>query len=310
MISGNSSNKNKSRPYAKLLLLLAGLFLLSLIYSSCSSRPKDIQSPAVSQADNLYRMGKQFSRNQDYHNALRSYNLALDRYLLVDNIEGIVLSKIAVIGALAQMRDHESVHVKSGKLEGFIKTNAPEYEPYLTLMKVETAFLAHNYYRVNMLSENFSCDDIIIESQVISYRLISRINEGHSAGSEYRRLRRNAKRLRRAYRRRRLQEIGVYSYVKYVMGFYQVSRENWDRAEELFRISLAVDREIDYSYGIAKNLYYLGHIYKNKGRMDLAEPYYKRALTIFELLEDQINIDIIRSSLAQIEEKKGDLISE
>ncbi len=304
MIRGENNPFNMS-DRKKFPLLTVGIIIVFLfIFGSCSSRPKKIDSPTVSQADNLYRMGKQFSLNQDYHNAIRSYDLALKRYMLVDNLEGIVLSKIATIGALAQIRDHETIHVKTTELEGFIETNAPEYNSHLILMKTEVAFLANNFYRVDLLTKGFSCDEVVIESQVLSYRLIARVYEGHSAESEYRRLKRNARSLRRAYRRRKIQEIGVYSYVKYVMGFYQVSRENWDQAEEYFRKSLVVDREIDYPYGIAKNLYYLAVVYHKKGNLDLAEPYYKRALNIFKLLEDQIKIDMVRDSLVKLAEQK------
>jgi len=264
---------------------------------SCSSQPHQLPSSTVKEADNLYRVGKRFALQDQHESALRSFNLAFDRYSLVDHIEGTVLSRIAIIGILAKLQDIEAVNEKTEELTFFIENAAPEFKPNLLLLRIETAYLAGEFEKIITDTNKFKSKDVVIESQILCYRMMARLEQNLSARGEYRRLKRNTKSLRKAHRKRAINDLGIYSFVNYMLGYYQVKQNNWNGAVSYFKTSLEADRTNDNTNGIGKNLYYLAVVHENLNNNEQAKVYYERALNIFKQLDDKSKVDIISKKL-------------
>lgn len=284
-----------------MMIKLVSLILIAAMLLSCSSQARRIPSPMVTEADNLFRIGKRFSSQEQYDNAIRSFELALERYSLVDHIEGMVLSRIALIGTIVRSGKDLSVDDKLEELIFFIETAAPEYKPNIILLKTELAYMAGDYETVNMLTDNFRSKDLVIESQIVSYRLMALIEQGLNQRAEYRRLRRNSRILRKSYRKRRIDEIGIYSYVNYVMGYYQLRRGRPNRAIEFFEISLTADRVVDNINGVAQNLYHIATAYERLDNAEQAKVHYRRAMKIFDSLGNKARTEQIERRLAQLQ---------
>ncbi len=268
-------------------LIFSQLMIIIIILSvSCSSAPRHTPSPMVSEADNLYQLGKELSLQGYYDYALKSYQLALERYSLVDHVAGIILSRIAIIGVDVHRDNVSHINQELDSLSNLIKLTAPNYKQNLQLLKAEIAFVKKDYDQIIELTDNISATNLIIESQLLCYRLMALVKIDQPAKQEYRALRNHANSLYRAHRRNRADNLSVYSYVNYVMGYYLATQLEWEKAIDYFQISLVIDRDNDNSRGIAKNLYYLGKSHENINNFKLAITYYKRALNVFDLLGD------------------------
>jgi len=275
-------------------LLLGSIFLT---FFSCSSQTGKLVSPTVKEADKLYRTGKLFALKQDYKSALRTFEIALDRYSLVDNVDGAILSQIAIIGVLAQTGDENAIPQKIVELSFLIENTVPEYKPHLLLLELELAYLDKDYDTIIAETMRLKIKDKHIESQILCYRMLARLGNNLTAKSEFRRLKRNSKALQKSYRKNKSDDLGVYSFVNYTLGYYLTKKENWKGAIQHFNASLEADKTYDNASGIGKNLYYLAVAYHNLDHLEQAKIHYERALNIFKQLGDKTKCDAIEKKL-------------
>jgi tetratricopeptide (TPR) repeat protein len=276
----------------KLTLYLVSLISLTLLVS-CSTLPKETVSPLLQEAEHFYRLGKQMEAERELENALHLYRLANENYTLIDNKEGVILSRIAIIGSEARIDPHQSFSEALHELDYYVRNTIPRFIPHLLLLKTEISHLKFDYEQVVRLTEDFRKSEPLIDSQIIAYRLMALLKLNEPADREYSELQKLLRPLGKNYRKKRTDDGGVYSYTNFVLGFYQMKNEQWESAEAYYKESLEVDKTSGYSYGIAQNLFSLGKLYHAQEKYEMAKIHYLRALPIYELLEEQDAIDDI-----------------
>lgn len=275
------------------------LFLLTLIlFVSCSSLPRRTESPMQKEADELFRLGNEQANRLSWENALHFYRLAQDRYILVDHRKGIVKTKIALIGTLARIEEGDSYRQKLTDLEQYINNIQPLFSPHLLLLKSEIAYLNGDYEKVLTLTENHSVRNGVIDSQIVSYRLLSLLELNRPVSREVRMLQKSLRALRRNYRKSRYDDNGVYSYINYILGYYYLKENDWTNAESCFLTSLQADKIAENSHGIANNLLSLGKVYQGQKEIEKARIHYLKALRIFELLNEKDTVREIQRLLS------------
>ncbi len=267
------------------------VYLIILVFMvSCSSQPKNQRTPLTQEADNMYRLGKRLSSQGKLPEAQKSFAIASDRYSLIDNLDGYVLSQIALAGTMVKRGETTAYLGLMEELERLILIEKPQYKDNLLLLNAEIAFIADNHEQVADITTSFKSKDIVIETQILSIRMMSLLKIEREPRSELRRLVRNTKKLRRYLKKNRVDESGVYAYANYILGYYYVHKQDWKKAKNYFEVSLQIDKNNDNSYGSAQNLYMLGTAYKNLNQRDVSLIYYQRALQIFKLLNNKAMI--------------------
>jgi tetratricopeptide (TPR) repeat protein len=267
--------------------LIKFLTLVSVLTVSCSSLPRNQLSPAVREADNIFRMGNSFKSKGEYRDALHSFRVANQRYSALDHQEGVISSKIALITTSLKIDRSYPYPQDIQALAEYVMSTKPEFSDNLLLLKVEVAYLVEDMGTILELTEGFKGDDVILESQIIGYRMLALIEIGEQAESEFRVMGNNLSKLRRNYRRLKGGDDGVYSYINYLAGYYESKQSRWKKAEPYFLRSLEADKKADYSGGIAKNLYSLARVYHKLDRVGLAGEYYLRAANVYRSLGNE-----------------------
>ncbi len=278
-------------------LIINALIITVLVMVSCSTLPREKESPVLQEANHFYRLGKQYANERELENALQFFSLAHDGYQSIDNQKGVILSKIELIGTIARMGKSVVPDDDLASLEYYIQQTKPQYISHLLLLRAELAYMRDDHEKVVNLTEGYKKSDLLIDSQITGYRLLSLLELGQPASQEYDNLRRFVRALQRNYRKQRSGDDGVYSYISYILGYYEMKNENWDRAEPYFLASLAADKDADDSYGAAQNLYSLGRVYHALDDHQKARIHYIRAKHIYELLQEEQIIEIIRTEL-------------
>jgi len=81
-------------------------------------------------------------------------------------------------------------------------------------------------------------------------------------------------------------------------------RGNWDEAEEYFKASLEMKREIGDKQGVATTMHHLGMIAQNRGNWDEAEEYMKEAQEIVKEIGDKQGVAFTMGALGRLSEDR------
>ncbi|MGH8471818.1 MAG: tetratricopeptide repeat protein, partial [Gammaproteobacteria bacterium] len=85
------------------------------------------------------------------------------------------------------------------------------------------------------------------------------------------------------------------------------TRGDLDRAEEMFKASLAIFQKLGHQEGMARQYGNLGNIYKTRGELDRAEEMHKKALAIDEKLDRLEGMASTYGNVGSIAKDRGDI---
>ena len=77
-------------------------------------------------------------------------------------------------------------------------------------------------------------------------------------------------------------------------------RGDLDRAEEMYRKSLAIEEALGRKEGMANDFGNLGSLYSTRGDLDRAESMYRRSLELFQQIGATPQVEQVRAMLSEI----------
>ena len=284
----------------KSLFHLVLLITLCWSFTACSTLPKHILSENILKADEFYRLGYSFKQINQLEQALISYTLAHLKYLMVDHIDGIVLTQIALISMQLKMDVRFAYQDDLRELEKYVNLICPQFRDHVELLKAEAAMIQKNHSLVLELTENYTADERSIQLQLVGLRMLSLLSTGENCDSSYSELRENLRFLKRDYFKKKGQDGGIFSHLCYLMGYRDYILGRWQEAARHFESSLKLDKKAGDTVGIAQNLFYLGMVHMQLNDKKDARNFFLRARGIYRNIDDFEMLNKINQSLGAL----------
>lgn len=257
----------KTKPASALRIFL---YAALLIHAACSSAPEEtaISSETRNRAAEYAEFGNRYLDRAQYDQALKFYNLALADNIVIDNQEGIVLSRNAI----------GETYLLTGEYNKAAASFSTAMELSLKLGRrdLELRTLNNQGKLALNLGQNAEALDIfqkardIIDSEKEPPRAIV-ADVYHSTGALYKIL------------------------------------EEYDRAESYLLLSLDLNRDLKRLEEVASNHYVLASVYSKQEAFDRADNNLLKALEIDKQIENKLGIADDYFALGLVAEKRGDI---
>ncbi len=284
-------------------LLLPAAFLIAA--ASCSSAPpkSDTVSNVKNQADDAEVSGQQYYSQGRYDLALQFFTQALNANASVDNVDGVIKSRIAI----------GQVYLATGQLPAAeemlsrAREQARQRGPSLFIdssISLGELYLRKGDPRKALASFQEALDTpqakLTPEQTGVLY---------HDIGSAWKSMGNMAKALEWLSRslqgnlQHKLLEEAAADY--YMIASVHSKQGDFEGALSNAEEALALDKKVESSPGIAKDLYALGLITSKKGDAAAAYDYFQRAYNAFTTLGEKSGMRKSLTELISIAESLG-----
>ncbi len=280
-------------PAAQLLLI----GLVAVFAASCSSAPakSDTTTNVKNQAADAEVSGQQYFSQGRYDLALQFFTQALDANGSVDNVEGVIRSRIAIGQVyLATDRLQAAQDMLTSAREQARARSAP-------LFINASISLGELYLREEDPQKSLGILQEAVSAQQVKLTPMQTGVLYHDIGAAWKASGDMAKALdwfSKALQNNlinKLLEPAAADY--YMIASVHSKQGDFAAASSNIEQALAIDKKIENSPGIAKDLYAMALIAAKKGDTAAAYDYYQRAYSVFTSLGDK---DGMKKSLTQL----------
>jgi tetratricopeptide (TPR) repeat protein len=295
------STKKRLPPLEVFLLLLIG----GVLFFSCSSAPKNVEPerPTSAEAAKYADLGNSFFNESRFGEAAEMYELALQRYLRIDDQAGAVSAYNSLAKTKLASGDPgwaEKMLQAAGQI---LDTYPLESEEFRKSRAETFNNLGELHYALGKYEQALDCFErglnlVSAESDVGAYAILlhnrgtalfslGRIDQGESSILEALEINRKEKNLYET------------ASNHFMLALAAVERGDTAAAEDHATMALALDKEVENSRGIAHDLFLLGRIAHAAGQQEKSLGYLDRAEQIFLSLE----LEHSRSRVAEYRQK-------
>ena len=260
--------------------------LLCLLMIGCSSLPKKIEPQSFTFAGMKMKFAREAQKQQNYNRALRLYLEAYDLFTGIDDIEGKINAGLSIARQYFYLDKPEESQKWLNRAGDLIEIDFPQMEGAKTILLVEMAFEKNDYREVIEISAASSTANLEWQMEILCYVMVCKVQLNRDYQPEFKRLRAELPKLQKRFKKRRMDDPEVLSFVYYYTGYIHSIEKNWQSALLYFEKAREIDGLMDNPAGLGKDLYSLGQCYEKLGSFRKAAGSFRRAAEIFNLLKD------------------------
>jgi len=261
--------------------------ILLLTFAGCSSLPKGMETRSLSFAALKMKYARDAQKAHDYTKALLLYTEAYQLYTGVDDIRGKIESGLSIARQFHYLDKPEETQKWISKTDEMIRNNMPELKTLKDILLIEIAFGKEDFNTVISIAGNTTTSNPEHKAEILCYHIASLANLKQDYKLPFSLLLNLLPSLEKKFKKNNMDDPEILSLSYYYLGYITSHIEkNWRKGIEFFEKARHIDRLLDNSYGIGKDLFALGRCMEELGMKQEAIGNYNRAAEVFLLLND------------------------
>ncbi|MBN2460566.1 MAG: hypothetical protein JXB60_03070 [Candidatus Cloacimonetes bacterium] len=274
--------------------------LIILIIIGCSSLPKKRIPDTGLEATRYLKSAGNAEMHLEYRRALLLYEKSYNAYTSVDDIPGKVTAGLGMARISYFLENEDEHDFWLGKITALVNNNRSDLIPLLTLHHIRIGYDKMDYDSVLDLTVAFKTDNDEWVWEATCFRALALLRTGSPAASEKDNLIRALPSLEKRFRKNKLQQLELYPFLLYTLGYIFTTDYDWSEAISYFSRARLGDQEIDNAIGVADDLYALARCYELTGSLLQAGDHYNRAAEIYCLLGAERSCQECKQKVAEL----------
>lgn len=275
------------------------VFIVFTFFACSSSNDRQSKTlPEVQNGNNLMESANYFLKINDFNTALETYNQAFTQFTLVDHLEGKFLASLGIIKTSILLGKLDNAQTWLNKIKMFTKV-PDKLLDQVEFSLIEFHFSKKEYEIVKQLTDSprISESSRSLYLPLAAYRAQALLTLNLDYSKELKMLLDIVQNFQEDKNSGSYYEPSDISYIYYTLGYIRSKEKKWESANSLFSRSLEIAKQIGDYKSIADNLFALGLVNKELGRLDQALDHFQRSSEIYQILKATSSAELTEAKM-------------